>query len=104
MHKPVNHTRSSMVSGGTLSELEEKVLLALWKLRGIGTSHVKEDALKADLTQSNLQANWTNEISSLNARSLLDVTAVAGDREISLTPLGLSLIRQIEEDKLQELK
>jgi hypothetical protein len=87
-----------------LSELEEKVLLALWKLRAIGKNHVRENVLRADLSQTDAQGDWQNEISSLNDRSLLEVTAVDGQREIFLTPLGLSLIRQIEEDKLQELK
>jgi hypothetical protein len=93
-----------MVSGNPLSEPEEKVLLAIWKLRGIGKSRIKEGILKADLTQTSSQTNWTHEISSLNDRSLLQVTTLRGEREISLTPLGLSLIRQLEEDKLQELK
>ena len=104
MDKLGNRTASGMVSGGLLSELEERVLLTLWKLRGIGKNRVKEAALSADLTQTNSQSNWTNEISRLNDLSLLEITTADGQREISLTPLGLSLIRQIEEDKLQELK
>ena len=104
MDKIENPTESGMVSGDPLSELEEKLLLSLWKLKGIGKNHIRETTLKADLTQSESQGNWTNAISSLNDRSLLQVVTVDGEREISLTPLGLSLIRQIEEDKLQELK
>ena len=93
-----------MAGNDGLDELEERVLLALWKLKGIGKNHIKEETLRADLSLGDSVDNWTQEISSLHDRGFLQVIGTNGEQEISLTPLGISLIRQTEEDKLQELK
>jgi hypothetical protein len=93
-----------MAANDELGELEERVLLGLWKLKGIGKNHIKEEILKADLSLGNSANNWSQRISSLHDLGFLQVIGANGEKEISLTPLGISLIRQTEEDKLQELK
>jgi hypothetical protein len=93
-----------MAPESSLSELEERILLTLWKLRGIGKNHVREDALRADLVTVGLNSGCTKELASLDDRGFLQSVTVQGEKEISLTPLGLSLLRQIQEDKLEELK
>jgi len=87
-----------------LSELEEYLLLTLWKLRGIGNNRVSKEVLRANLTVETSAETWLTGISSLADRGFLQTATINGEEGFSLTPLGLSLIRQIEEDKLQELK
>jgi hypothetical protein len=93
-----------MAPASSLSEVEEKILLALWKLGGVGKNHVREDALTANLAVAGLESGCVKEVVSLHDRGFLQSVTVEGGKEISLTPLGLSLLRQIEEDKLEELK
>lgn len=93
-----------MAPESSLSELEERVLLALWKLGGIGKNHVREDALRADLAMAGLDTGCIKEVASLHDRGFLQSVTVEGEKEISLTPLGLSMLRKIEEDRLEELK
>jgi hypothetical protein len=93
-----------MAPESSLSDPEVKVLLALWKLRGTGKNHVKEEALRADLAMAGLESGCIKEVASLHDRGFLQSVTVEGGKEISLTALGLALLRQIEEDKLEELK
>lgn len=93
-----------MPSINKLTEFEEEILLALWKLKGIGKSHVKEDSLKSDLAVGPSDDHWAEEITNLRNQGFLQTAFLNGQNAISLTPFGLSILRQIEEDKLQELK
>ena len=93
-----------MAIESSLSELEERVLRALWKLRGIGKNHVREEAVRADLAMAGLDTGCIKEVANLHDRGLLQSVTIEGEKEISLTPLGLSLLRKIEEDRLEELK
>ena len=85
-----------------LSELDERILLALWKLRGIGRNYVKEQALRADLADET--GAWVDSISNLCNRGFLEKTTVDGQDAFAITSLGLSVLRQTEENKLQELQ
>jgi DNA-binding MarR family transcriptional regulator len=93
-----------MPSINKLTDSEERILLALWKLKGIGNNHIREASLKADLAVESSDDHWTGEIAKLQNQGFLDTVTVEGHNIISLTPLGLAILRQIEEDKLQELK
>ena len=93
-----------MTPASSLSEVEEKILLALWRLGGIGKNHVTEDSLRANLEVAGLENGCVKEVVSLHDRGFVQSVSVEGGKEISLTPLGLCLLRQIEEDKLEELK
>lgn len=93
-----------MSSINKLTESEERILLALWKMKGIGKNHIREESLKADPAVGNSDDHWTNEIVNLQNQGFLETVTVDEQNTISLTPLGLAILRQIEEDKLQELK
>ncbi len=86
-----------------LSDLGEQILLTLWRLRGIGNKFVKQENLRADLAVDSDQT-WVGEIANLQTEGFLTSTNLDGQDAVSLTPLGLAILRQIEEDKLQELK
>ena len=88
----------------TLSDLEERILLALWKLRGIGKNTINERILKADLAAESESEGWMERIRSLNNQGFLEMGNVDGQNSFSLTALGLAILRRIEEDRLQELK
>jgi len=84
-----------------LSELSGKILLSLWKLNGIGPRAIQEQTLKADLkVESEL---FFHETEALTRQGFLDKLTLEGQTSFSLTPLGLAILRQLEEDKLQEL-
>ncbi len=86
-----------------LSDLQERVLLAIWKLSGIGKNRVKEGELKAELNHEPSQ-DVADAIDQLQQRGFLDKSTGAGATNFSLTPLGLAILRKLEEDRLQELK
>ena len=94
----------NMPPDSKLTELGERILLTLWKMRGIGTNSIKEEALKTELAVEGPLQDLTEEITNLNNQGFLEVDSVQGNRAVSLTALGLSVLRQIEEDMLQELK
>ena len=93
-----------MPSNSTLTELEERILLALWKLKGIGKDHVKEDTLRTEPALKATNDVLRDEIEKLLNQGFLETASAGVENAISLTPLGLAILRQIEEDKLQELK
>jgi hypothetical protein len=94
-----------MASADKLSALQERILLSLWKLKGIGNSWIREDIIKADLSsEGSPTEDWVGEVASLRSLGFLETGLIEDQNAMSLTPLGLSILRQIEEDKLQELK
>ena len=86
----------------TLSVLSERILLAVWKLNGVGAKSVTEDALRAEL--SDLSDGFSQELKTLNDLGFIVRRHNGGQTEFVLTPLGVAILRQIEEDKLQELR
>lgn len=86
-----------------LSELEETVLLALWKLRGIGKSVVGEGRLREELPNEAPQ-NLAGAIEALRNQGFIEGLTSENQNLLSLTPLGLAILRKVEEDRLQELK
>jgi hypothetical protein len=86
-----------------ITALQERILLSLWKLRGIGKNAVKEETLRADLSPSQLN-KWTDDAKNLQNQGFIEATSGNGQNLLSLTALGLSILRKIEEDRLQELK
>jgi Mn-dependent DtxR family transcriptional regulator len=87
-----------------LSDVEESILLALWKLRGFGGNPVREDAVKAGLAMEIQPQSWAEKVANLHRRGFLETATKDGHNVVSLTPLGFSILRKIEEDRLQELK
>jgi hypothetical protein len=88
----------------TLTESEERILLALWRLKGIGENRISEDSLKADMATGASMEPLTDGIARLQSQGFVEMTVMDDHRAVSMTPLGLAILRQIEEDKLQELK
>ena len=86
-----------------LSDLQERVLLAIWKLSSIGQNTVEESKLKAELNQEPPQ-DLADATDQLHNRGFLDKSTAEGATNFSLTPLGLAILRKLEEDRLQELK
>jgi len=93
-----------MAPESSLSDPESRVLLALWKLGGTGRSRIKEETLRAELAIAGFESACMKELASLHDRGFLQSVTFEGRKEISLTALGLALLRQIEEEKLEELK
>ena len=87
-----------------LTELGERILVALWKMKGIGRSSIREETLRAELAPEGALEGLSGEIASLHAQGFLQATFSEGNNLVSLTALGLAVLRQIEEDKLEELK
>jgi DNA-binding MarR family transcriptional regulator len=86
-----------------LPDLEERILLAIWKLRGIGKNAVDESGLQTELSNETPQ-NLAAAIQTLRNQGFLERTSLNDRVLLSLTPLGLAILRKVEEDRLQELK
>ncbi len=85
----------------TLSVLGKKILLAVWKLNAVGIRSVAEGALRAELPDSS--DGFSQELQTLQDLGFVVKRNTNERNEFALTPLGLAILRQIEEDKLQEL-
>jgi hypothetical protein len=86
-----------------ISELQERILLGLWKLKGIGDNPIDEEILRKTLPPDPQASKWTNDLRSLLNQGFLQAASKNGRNSVSLTPLGLAILRKIEEDRLQEL-
>ena len=93
-----------MPQSGVLSDLEEKVLSTLWKLRGVGDKVISEETLTQNLTAQDSGQDWAGSIRNLQELGFLTSETKDGHMSFALTPLGLAILRQVEEDRLQELK
>jgi len=85
----------------TLSVLGEKILLAIWKSNAVGIRSIAEDILRAELPDSS--EGFSQELQALQDLGFVVKGNIIERNEFTLTPLGLAILRQIEEDKLQEL-
>jgi hypothetical protein len=86
-----------------LPDIEQRILLALWKLRGIGKNAVEENRFWDEM-KSDRQESLDAAAESLVNQGFLEWTHGSDLRLLSLTPLGLAILRKLEEDRLQELK
>jgi DNA-binding MarR family transcriptional regulator len=93
----------SMPLTSGLSEGGEAVLLAIWKLKGIGTNTVDERQLKAEMTKEPSD-DLSSTLQLLETQGFIELKDEADRKGVSITPLGVAILRKIEEDKLQELK
>jgi predicted transcriptional regulator len=89
------------MSSDTLSGLGERILLAVWKLNGVGKRSVTEHILKSEL--SGASDDISHELQRLQEQGFIIRAEADGIAEFALTPIGLAILRQVEEDKLQEL-
>jgi len=86
-----------------LSEGGEAALLAIWKLRGIGTNTVDERQVKAEMAKDPPD-DLLSTLQQLQTQGFIEIKDEADHKSVSITSLGLAILRKIEEDKLQELK
>jgi DNA-binding MarR family transcriptional regulator len=96
-------TMRPMPEPNILSELEERTLLAIWKLKGIGKNGVEESSLQTELTNETPQ-NLAAALEALQNQGFIKKANSSDRKFLSLTPLGLAILRKLEEDRLQELK
>jgi len=62
---------------------------------------VAEETLKSELPDPS--ENFPQELNTLQELGFITRSTTNGKAGIALTPLGLAILRQTEEDKLQEL-
>jgi hypothetical protein len=93
-----------MPPDSNLTDLGEKILASLWKLGGVGKAGVSEESIRSDMAAGGSPEDIQGEIASLQNLGFLEAHSSDGSTLLSLTVLGLALLRQLEEDKLQELK
>jgi DNA-binding MarR family transcriptional regulator len=92
-----------MPQANGLSELEERILLTLWKLKGVGKNGVAESNLQGELPNE-MPQNLTAATEALQNQGFVEGRSSTDRTFLSLTPLGLAILRKLEEDRLQELK
>jgi len=86
-----------------LPDLQQRVLLALWKLRGVGKNSVEESRLREEM-KGDPSESLDPALEALVNQGFLERSHGSETRLLSLTPLGLAILRKLEEDRLQELK
>lgn len=86
-----------------LSDLEQRLLLAIWRLKGIGKNGVDENNLNTEFSSETGQV-LISAIRALTNQGFVEQTTSGNRKGLSLTPLGLAILRKLEEDRLQELK
>jgi predicted transcriptional regulator len=70
-------------------------------MNGLGYNAVDEKALRAGM---NVEVEeFVTQTDVLHQQGFITKSVDGDSARLSLTPLGLAIIRQIEEDKLQEL-
>jgi len=79
------------------------MLFAIWKLRGIGNNPITEDQLKAQISNDPAES-LQPALTELQSQGFVQVDNNGDQRTISITPLGLAILRKVEEDRLQEIK
>ena len=93
-----------MPYSNSLSETQENILLAIWKLKGIGNNRVDEITIKSELTNATSEDELKLAFRTLQDQGFVDAQVAEGHSTFSLTPLGVAILRKTEEDRLQELK
>jgi len=84
-----------------IPEVTEKILLSVWKLSGVEGRPVPEERLKAELGS---ESELSERLRRLESQGFITKSEGDGRSILTITPLGLSILRQLEEDKLQELR
>jgi hypothetical protein len=93
-----------MTAPDKLTDIEEKLLSALWKMKAVGQTTTGKERLQIELAPEDPKRDLSPEINNLERLGFIAANSPDTPDQISITPLGLSILRQIEEDQLQELK
>jgi RIO-like serine/threonine protein kinase len=86
----------------SLTPVAERILYTVWKLNAIGSRFVFEEAVKSELSIP--AEEFREEMERLQEQVFINTQKIDGKASLSLTPLGLAILRQAEEDSLQELR
>jgi DNA-binding HxlR family transcriptional regulator len=86
-----------------LSEPMQTMLFAIWKLNGVGNNTVGEDQLKTELPD-HAPETLPSTLTQLQSLGFVEITTNGDRRKISITPLGVAILRKVEEDRLQEIR
>ena len=90
------------MSKGSLPALSGKILSTVWRMNATGQKVVSEDTVRGELSLTNDE--FVKEVDRLQNQGFLSRVKVNEKPSLCLTPLGLAILRQIEEDNLEELK
>jgi predicted transcriptional regulator len=94
---------AAMPPPNSLSEPQEALLFAIWKLRGMGNNPVTEEQLRAETTNQPTET-FPSALGQLQSQGFIEVVNKSGRKGIAITPLGVAILRKVEEDRLQEIK
>ena len=86
----------------SLPALSEKILSTVWKMNLSGQKAVPEQTLLAQLSIA--ADEFAIEMERLRNQGFLSSVKVNEIPSLSLTPLGVAILRQIEEENLEEIK
>jgi len=86
----------------SLPALSEKILSTLWKMNASGQKSVLEQRVRAELSFTTDE--FAKEVERLLAQGFLSNVTVNDVQSLSLTSLGVAILRQIEEDNLEEIE
>ena len=86
----------------SLPTLSEKILSTLWKMNASGQKSVLEQRVRAELSVATDE--FAKEVERLLAQGFLSNVTVNDVQSLSLTSLGVAILRQIEEDNLEEIE
>jgi len=93
----------NMPTENGLSEPLQTTLFAIWKLKGVGNNTVREDQLKTHLPDHSPET-LPSTLTQLQSLGFVEITTNGDQRKVSITPLGVAILRKVEEDRLQEIR
>ncbi len=83
-----------------LPTLEKQMLLSLWEARAIGNRAISIPSLKKSLTED-AKFHCISCLKNLEKKLFVEISRANEDQMVSITPLGLAFIRQIQDDDLR---
>lgn len=86
-----------------LSEPQKAALFAIWKLKAIGSMAVTEDQVKRQMGDDS-NPDIPTILKQLQSQGFVHINDKAGANNVSMTPLGVAILRKVEEDRLEEIK
>jgi len=78
--------------------------MAVWRLGGIGQNFVPEYWLGNHLSMKGIAEAWKEGLQELMALGFLETAQKDGGQSYAVSPLGMAILRQLEEDRLEELR
>jgi hypothetical protein len=89
----------AMPSEDELSAQKREILLSMWKARAIGNRAISLRDLRARLSDE-AKRDFVSHMKSLEARLFVQIIHRNEQDAVSLTPIGLACVRQIQDGSL----